>query len=77
MIIRSDLHIHSLYSMATSKKMVISTIASQAKLKGLDLVGTGDAFHPEWLQIIEDSTEPSDNGIYSVKECDDDIQTRF
>lgn len=77
MIIRSDLHIHSLYSMATSKKMVISTIASQAKLKGLDLVGTGDAFHPEWLQIIEDNTEPSDNGIYSVKECDDDIQTRL
>lgn len=77
MIIRSDLHIHSLYSMATSKKMVISTIASQAKLKGLDLVGTGDAFHPEWLQIIEDSTEPSDNGIYSVKECDDNIQTRL
>jgi uncharacterized protein (TIGR00375 family) len=61
--------------MATSKKMVISTIASQAKLKGLDLLGTGDAFHPEWLQIIEDSTEPSDNGIYSVKECDEDIQT--
>lgn len=76
MIIRSDLHIHSLYSMATSKKMVISTIASQAKLKGLNLVGTGDAFHPEWLKIIEDSTEPSDNGIYSVKECDDS-QTRL
>ncbi len=75
MIIRSDLHIHSLYSMATSKKMVIKTIASQAKLKGLDLVGTGDAFHPQWLQIIEDSTEPSDKGIYSVKECNDNSQT--
>lgn len=75
MIIRSDLHIHSLYSMATSKKMVISTIASQAKLKGLELVGTGDAFHPKWLQIIEESTEPSDNGIYSVKESDDGSQT--
>lgn len=71
MIIRTDLHIHSLYSAATSKNMVISTIASQAKLKGLDLVGTGDAFHPGWLKIIKDNTEPSDNGIYSVKECDD------
>ena len=71
MIIKSDLHLHSLYSMATSKKMVISTIASQAKLKGLDLVGTGDAFHPKWLQTIEDNMKPSDNGIYSVKECDD------
>jgi uncharacterized protein (TIGR00375 family) len=63
--------------MATSKSMVISTIASQSKLKGLDLVGTGDAFHPEWLKIIEDSTQPSKTGIYSVKECGDDSQTRL
>ena len=77
MIIKSDLHIHSLYSMATSKNMDINTIASQAKLKGLDLVGTGDAFHPGWLQIIEDSTEPSDNGIYSIKACNDNSQTRL
>jgi uncharacterized protein (TIGR00375 family) len=77
MIINADLHIHSLYSMATSKNMVINTIASESKLKGLDLVGTGDAFHPEWLQIIKDSTEPSKTGIYSVKECDDDSQTRL
>ncbi|MGB9936433.1 MAG: TIGR00375 family protein [Methanobacterium sp.] len=77
MIIKSDLHIHSLYSMATSKNMVIGTIASQAKLKGLDLVGTGDAFHPEWLKIIENSTKPSDNGIYSVKGCEDEAQTRL
>ncbi|MEN4020516.1 MAG: TIGR00375 family protein [Methanobacterium sp.] len=75
MIIRTDLHIHSLYSAATSKNMIISTIASQAKLKGLDLVGTGDAFHPGWLKIIKDNTEPSDNGIYSIKECDS--QTRL
>ncbi|WP_414470101.1 TIGR00375 family protein [Methanobacterium sp. ACI-7] len=77
MLIRSDLHIHSLYSMATSKNMVIGTIASQAKLKGLDLVGTGDAFHPEWLKIIEKSTKPSDNGIYSVKGCEEEAQTRL
>ena len=77
MIINADLHIHSLYSMATSKNMVISTIASESKLKGLDLVGTGDAFHPEWLQIIEDSTEPSKTGIYSVKGCDGNSQTRL
>lgn len=77
MIIRSDLHTHSLYSRATSKNMVIDVIASQSKLKGLELVGTGDAFHPEWLKIIENSTEPSDTGIYSVKKCDGDTQTRL
>lgn len=57
--------------------MVIDVIASQSKLKGLELVGTGDAFHPEWLKIIEESTKPSDTGIYSVKECDDDTQTQL
>lgn len=77
MIINADLHTHSLYSRATSKNMVISTIASQSKLKGLDLIGTGDAFHPGWLQIIEESTEPSETGIYSIKNCDDDSQTRL
>ncbi|MBI5679568.1 MAG: TIGR00375 family protein [Methanobacterium sp.] len=70
MIINSDLHVHSPYSMATSKNMLISTIAYQSKLKGLDLIGTGDAFHPEWLKIIESSTEPSKTGIYSVKESE-------
>ena len=63
--------------MATSKNMNINTIASESKLKGLDLVGTGDGFHPEWLQIIEQSTKPSKTGIYSVKECDNDSQMRL
>ncbi len=50
--------------------MVISTIASESMLKGLELIGTGDAFHPGWLKLIEESTEPSENGIYSVKDID-------
>lgn len=70
MIINADLHIHSCFSMATSKDMVIDNIAPQAKLKGLQLMGTGDAFHPGWLEIIENSTTYSGDGIYSTKDCD-------
>ncbi|MCK9151002.1 TIGR00375 family protein [Methanobacterium alcaliphilum] len=70
MIINADLHIHSCFSRATSKNMVIDAIAPQAKLKGLQLVGTGDGLHPGWLQIIKDSTEPSEEGIYSQGDCD-------
>jgi uncharacterized protein (TIGR00375 family) len=66
MIISADLHIHGRYSMATSKKMIPTVIASQAKLKGLDLVGTGDAFHSKWLEIIKDTVEETEKGIYSV-----------
>lgn len=68
MIIRADLHIHSRYSMATSKNMVPEVITSQARLKGLQLVGSGDAFHNGWLQMIEDTTEESADGVYTVKE---------
>ena len=68
MIIRADLHIHSRYSMATSKNMIPEVITSQARLKGLQLVGSGDAFHKDWLQRIEDTTEESADGIYVVKE---------
>jgi uncharacterized protein (TIGR00375 family) len=68
MIIRADLHIHGRYSMATSKNMVPEVIAAQAQLKGLHLVGTGDAFHQGWLELIEDSTEEVADGVYSIKE---------
>lgn len=49
----ADLHIHSRYSGATSSRMVIDTIAQQAKLKGLAFVGTGDVFHPRWFESIK------------------------
>ncbi len=67
MIINADLHIHGRYSLATSKNMTPNVIAPQARLKGLDLVGTGDALHLKWLKIIEESTEKTDEGIYSLK----------
>ena len=49
----ADLHIHSRYSGATSERMILDTIAQQAKLKGLAFVGTGDVFHPRWFESIE------------------------
>ncbi|MDR0900541.1 MAG: TIGR00375 family protein [Methanobrevibacter sp.] len=70
MLINADLHVHSCFSMASSKDMVIDNIAPQAKLKGLQLVGTGDAFHPGWLDIIENSTEYVGDGVYSTPDCD-------
>jgi uncharacterized protein (TIGR00375 family) len=58
-----DFHIHGRYSGATSESMNLSIIASQGKLKGLDLIGTGDALHPRWLEEIKDLEVFSD-GIY-------------
>ena len=67
MIINADLHIHGRYSMATSKNMTPEVIAPQAKLKGLDLVGTGDVLNSKWLQILDETIEETENGIFSIK----------
>jgi len=53
MLINADLHIHSMYSAATSKHMNIETIATEAKKKGIDLMGTGDCVHPLWLDELK------------------------
>ena len=70
MLVNADLHIHSCFSMATSKDMTIENIAPKSLEKGLKLVGTGDAFHPKWLDIIEESTSYRGDGIYSRDDCD-------
>jgi uncharacterized protein (TIGR00375 family) len=70
MLVNADLHTHSCFSAATSKDMVINNIAPKSREKGLNLVGTGDAFHPKWLDIVAESTEYKGDGIYSHKDCD-------
>ena len=55
MLVNADFHIHSCFSMASSKDMLIKNIAPKSKLKGLGLLGTGDGLHPKWLDIIENS----------------------
>ncbi len=68
-----DFHIHSRYSGGTSKDMVLPVIAKQAELKGLDLIGTGDALNPDWLRHIKNNLTEESNGIYSSPE----FKTRF
>jgi len=49
----ADFHIHSKYSRATSKDMEIPQLAKWAKLKGINLLGTGDFTHHLWLQELK------------------------
>jgi uncharacterized protein (TIGR00375 family) len=63
MLLDCDFHVHSRYSAATSKNMTLENISVQAPLKGLHLIGTGDALHPAWLSDIKKLKEHSD-GIY-------------
>ncbi|MHC1590253.1 MAG: endonuclease Q family protein [Candidatus Hecatellaceae archaeon] len=54
-----DGHIHSKYSRATSRDMDIQHIARFAKVKGLNVVGTGDFTHPSWFKELKEGLEPS------------------
>lgn len=57
MQIVADFHLHSKYSRATSKNMSIEGLGEGAKVKGLQLLGTGDFTHPLWLKEIKEKTE--------------------
>ena len=61
----ADLHIHSRFSRATSEKMNIEEITRFTRIKGLNLVGTGDFTHPRWLkELNEELVEITDANLY-------------
>jgi len=60
----ADFHIHSKYSRATSKDMDVKNIAKWAKLKGIQLMGTGDFTHHLWLEELKSAPEPQNNGLF-------------
>jgi uncharacterized protein (TIGR00375 family) len=68
-LIFADLHLHSKYSRACSKDLDFSNLVKWAKVKGLNLLGTGDFTHPKWFEEVKKLKEK--NGIYYYKENDD------
>ena len=67
MKIISDLHIHSRFSRATSKNLNIENLEKYARIKGLDLLGTGDFTHPEWLKELKNELTEDETGILKTK----------
>ncbi|MBU1130590.1 endonuclease Q family protein [Patescibacteria group bacterium] len=65
-----DLHIHSKYSRACSKELTLENIDKWAKLKGIDIIGTGDFTHPAWFNDIENQLEEAKSGLYKFKGSD-------
>jgi len=66
-MIIADLHIHSRFSRACSKDITIQNLEKYAKLKGLDLLGTGDFQHPEWNKEIKKELSEDGTGILRTK----------
>ncbi|MDR0827018.1 MAG: UvrD-helicase domain-containing protein [Desulfovibrio sp.] len=51
----ADLHIHSRFSLATSKKLNLPLLAAWAGLKGLKVIGSGDFTHPKWRDELREN----------------------
>lgn len=64
----ADLHIHSLYSRATSKASTLHGLAAWAAIKGIDVVGTGDFTHPGWFAHLTENLEPAEPGFFRLKQ---------
>ncbi len=63
----SDLHIHSRFSRATSKALNIENLEKYARIKGVNLLGTGDFTHPEWIKELKNNLEEDGTGILKTK----------
>lgn len=64
----ADLHIHSPFSRATSKKLLPQNLAAWAEVKGLDIVATGDFTHPKWLEILEKELVEVEEGLFELRD---------
>jgi uncharacterized protein (TIGR00375 family) len=60
----ADFHVHSKYSRATSKNMDIENLSAWAGLKGINLLGTADFTHPDWLRELKNKLEKVEYGVY-------------
>jgi len=69
-----DLHIHSRYSRACSPQLTLVNIDKAARMKGVDIIATGDFTYPDWFKSIKEElveTTPG-AGLYRLKKAKDD-----
>ena len=64
----ADLHIHSRFSMATSKEGTPENLDFWARKKGISLIGTGDFTHPVWREELKERLVLEGNGLYRLRD---------
>src|SRR3990167_8566239 len=63
----ADLHLHSKYSRAVSQDMTLPKMAEWAKMKGINILATGDFTQPFWLEQLKNELVETDKGLYQLK----------
>lgn len=75
MKIVADFHIHSKYSRATSPQMDLDILDKWTRVKGIDVLGTGDFTHPQWFKNLKEKLEMAEPGLFRLKKSSS--KTRF
>lgn len=65
----ADLHIHSRFSMATSKEGTPENLDFWARKKGISLIGAGDFTHPVWREELKERLVSEGNGLYRLRDA--------
>jgi DNA helicase II / ATP-dependent DNA helicase PcrA len=63
----ADLHVHSKYSLATSRDCDLEHLAFWAGRKGIAVLGTGDFTHPLWFRELRKKLIPDEPGLYRLR----------
>ena len=75
----ADFHIHSKYARATAKNTDVDHLAKWARIKGINVLGTGDFTHPLWIKELKEKLEPAEIGLLKLKSKfqNNNSETRF
>ncbi|MEI7498181.1 MAG: endonuclease Q family protein [Candidatus Falkowbacteria bacterium] len=67
----ADFHIHSRFSRACSKELTLANLDATCRIKGVQIIGTGDMTHPEWFrEIRSELVETEDlSGLYRHRDA--------
>lgn len=60
----ADLHVHTKYARATSPQCDIVGLSEAAKIKGINVMATGDFTHPQYFNEIKSHLKEDGTGLY-------------
>ncbi len=63
----SDIHIHSKYSRACSRDLIPENLDKWGRIKGVNLLGTGDFTHPGWRAELREKLEEAEQGFFKLR----------
>ncbi|MEM4166277.1 MAG: endonuclease Q family protein [Candidatus Bilamarchaeaceae archaeon] len=60
----ADLHVHSKYARATSQRCDVEGLSEGCRIKGVNIVATGDFTHPQYFNELRIKLKNEENGLF-------------